>query len=153
LKIFIAVTLLLALLMSEASSASQPADISRSDPAAIKVLLATYTRAVSTKDQSLIETLLLNKAIPFSYIPANGVPISDHGTEKYEVFRKGVFEGAAFTQRFEDVRILQHGGVADVTLVFVNTTTKSSTRGWKSMQLLKIDGSWKIASEFFTDFP
>jgi len=123
------------------------------DRAAIEAVLATYTKAVSTKDQRLFETLLLNKAIPFSYVPNDSHPISDHGTENYEVFRKGVFEGRPFTQRFEDVRIQQEGGVADVTLVFVNTTPTSVTRGWKTMQLLRVDGVWKIASEFFTDYP
>jgi hypothetical protein len=134
-----------------ASTASPRA--TNTDRAAIEIVLATYTKAVSTRDQQLFETLLVNKSIPFSYVPKDSHPISDHGTENYEVFRKGVFEGPPFTQRFEDVRIQQEGGVADVTLVFVNTTPKSVTRGWKSMQLLRVDGVWKIASEFFTDYP
>ena len=100
----------------------------------------------------MFETLLLNKSIPFSYIPRDSHPITDHGTENYEVFRKGVFAGPPFTQRFEHVRIQQEGGVADVALVFVNTTPDSVTRGWKSMQLLRVDGVWRIASEFFTDY-
>jgi hypothetical protein len=134
-----------------ASTASPRA--TNTDRAAIEIVLATYTKAVSTKDQRLFETLLANKSIPFSYVPKDSHPISDHGTENYEVFRKGVFEGPPFTQRFEDVRIQQEGGLAEVTLVFVNTTPKSVTRGWKSMQLLRVDGVWKIASEFFTDYP
>ena len=136
-----------------AEPASTTSPRANADRAAIRIVLATYTKAVSTKDQRLFETLLANKSIPFSYIPKDSHPISDHGTENYEVFRKGVFEGPPFNQRFEDVRIQQEGGVADVTLVFVNTTPKSVTRGWKSMQLLRVDGVWKIASEYFTDYP
>jgi hypothetical protein len=129
------------------------ASATNADRMAIQVVLATYTKAVSTKDQRLFETLLANKSIPFSYVSKDSHSIRDHGTENYEVFRKGVFEGPPFTQRFEDVRIQQAGGVADVTLVFVNTTPKSVTRGWKTMQLLRVEGRWKIASEFFTDYP
>lgn len=120
------------------------------DKAAIEALLAAYTKAVSTKDQQLFETLLLSKAIPFSSVSdAVGAP-GDDPTRNYEAFRKGVFEGPAFTQRFRDIHIQQDGALATVSLVFINTSAKSSDWGWKSMQLLRIDGHWKIASEFYT---
>jgi len=37
-----------------------------------------------------------------------------------------------------------------VSLVFVNTSPQGSSWGWKTMQLLKVSGQWKIASEFYT---
>ena len=121
------------------------------DRSAIEALLESYTRAVSTKDQPLFETLLLNKDIPFSdagsAIKGKG---ADGGTRRYESFRRGVFEGPAFTQKFQDVHIVQDGPLADVSLVFVNTATDGSSWGWKTLQLLKVDGQWKIASEFYT---
>ncbi|WP_289445544.1 hypothetical protein, partial [Klebsiella pneumoniae] len=52
------------------------------DRAAIEAQLATYTRAVSTKNQALFETLLLNKSIPFSSVPATGWA-SGAGTSNY----------------------------------------------------------------------
>ncbi|MEO8924366.1 MAG: hypothetical protein ABI330_16300, partial [Caldimonas sp.] len=55
-----------------------------------------------------------------------------------------------FTQRFKDVRIQQDGNLATVTLVFINTRPQSESWGWKALQLLKVDGVWKIASEFYT---
>ncbi len=120
------------------------------DRQAIETLLETYTRAVSTKDQALFESILLNKAIPFSdagsAIKSNG---AEGGTSRYDAFRKGVFEGAAFTQKFQDVHISQRGPLADVTLVYVNSSADGSGWGWKTMQLLKVAGHWKIASEFF----
>ena len=121
------------------------------DRKAILALLDTYTEALSSKDQGRFETLLLSKSIPFSAASV-AVRASDaaNGTGNYDDFRKAVFEGAPFTQRFEDVRIEQDGPLAVVSLVFVNTTTRGSTWGWKTMQLLKVNGSWKIASEFFT---
>jgi len=64
--------------------------------------------------------------------------------------RKEVFEGPPFTQIFRDVYIQQDGPLANVSLVFVNSSADGSSWGWKTMQLLKIDGRWKIASEFFT---
>lgn len=126
-------------------------DSAGEDRRAIEQLLSTYTRAVSAKDQALFETLLLNRDIPFSDVPsaikAGG---ADHGTQNYESFRKEVFQGSAFTQRFQDVHIDQDGPLASVTLVFVNTASRGSSWGWKTLQLLKVNGKWKIASEFYT---
>ncbi|WP_343615616.1 hypothetical protein [Novosphingobium sp.] len=119
------------------------------DRQAIEALLGHYTQAVSTKDQALFETLLLSKAIPFS-----GVPLSGKGgnaeTANYEGFRKAVFEGSPFTQRFQDIHIEQDGPLAHVSLVFVNTTAKGQSWGWKTLQLIKVGPDWKITSEFFT---
>lgn len=132
----------------DATAAARNFDAIGTDRAGIDNLLATYTIAVSTKNQALFETLLLSKTIPFSYIaPA---PTDQGGIANYDAFRRGVFEGAPFTQRFQDIHIQQDGNIANVTLVFVNTTAKGDSWGWKTMQLLKTTGGWKIASEFFT---
>jgi len=119
------------------------------DRAAIEMQLATYTHAVSTKNQALFETLLLNKTIPFSSVPTTDLEIGT-GISNYEAFRKGVFEGAPFTQTFKNVRIEQDGKLAAVALVFVNTRPEGESWGWKALQLLKVSGTWKIASEFYT---
>lgn len=122
------------------------------DRLAIEELLATYTRAVSTKDQALFETLLLDTDVPFS-----GVPLPDaagdgalKGTRNYQRFRRSVFDGPPFLQRFHNIRIEQDGPLAQVSLVFVNTSATGSNWGWKTLHLLKIAGRWKIASEFYT---
>ncbi|MGH7083798.1 MAG: nuclear transport factor 2 family protein [Acetobacteraceae bacterium] len=120
------------------------------DLKAINTLLANYTKAVSTKDQTLFETLLLDPSIPFASIPAAGKTGADHETRKYEAFRKAVFEGEPFTQQFRDVHIEQDGGLANVTLVFENARPTGKSWGWKTMHLLKVDGRWKIASEFYS---
>jgi hypothetical protein len=140
-------------LLTGAIAAPIPADFRSTgeDRRAIETLLDTYTRAVSGKDQALFETLLINKEIPFSDAPAaikaNG---AERGTEGYESFRKDVFEGPAFTQRFQDIHIEQDGPLASVSLVFVNSSPQGSSWGWKTLQLLKVGGHWKIASEFYT---
>jgi Putative lumazine-binding len=121
------------------------------DRAAIMALLDNYTRAVSTKDQALFESLLLNKAISFSFAnSAVKAPATEAGARSYESFRRSVFEGPPFTQKFQDISVRQDGPLASVSLVFVNSMPDGSSWGWKTMQLLKIDGHWKIASEFFT---
>ena len=121
------------------------------DRVAIQALLDNYTKAVSTKNQALFETLLLNMSIPFSgaeqAVEAKGAV---GGTANYADFRKGVFEGPPLTQRFQDVDIRQDGPLAQVSLVFVNTSAGGSSWGWKMLQLLKVGGAWKIASEFYT---
>jgi len=121
------------------------------DRQSVEALLDTYTRAVSTKDQALFETLLLNKEIAFS--DANSAVKSDGaagGTNHYESFRRGVFDGPPFTQEFQDVHITQDGPLAAVSLVFVNSSSEGKSWGWKTLQLLKVGGKWKIASEFYT---
>jgi hypothetical protein len=143
-------------LLAPASAAPTAArfDSVGEDRKAIEVLLDTYTKAVSTKDQALFETLLLNKDIPFSDVPsAVKAQGAAHGTEHYESFRKGVFEGSPFKQHFQDIHIAQDGALADVSLVFVNSSAQGSSWGWKTLQLLKVSGRWKIASEFYTGHP
>jgi hypothetical protein len=120
------------------------------DRAAIEALLDTYTRAVSTKNQALFETLLLDKDIPFSDVDSSVKGAGAAGTRRYDSFRRAVFGGQAFTQKFQNVHIAQDGPLADVSLVFVNTSAGESSWGWKTLQLLKVDGHWKIASEFYT---
>ena len=126
-------------------------DSTATDKKAIQALLDNYTKAVSNKDQKLFESLLLNTNIPFSYVIA-AVRNADkpNGTSNYEDFRKGVFAGPQFTQRFQDVHIQQDGALADVSLVFVNTDAHGTSWGWKTLQLIEVQGQWKIASEFFT---
>ncbi len=121
------------------------------DRAAIQALLDNYTKAVSTKNQALFESLLLNTSITFSgAAQAVGSKGAVGGTQNYADFRKGVFQGEPFTQRFQDVDIRQDGPLAQVSLVFVNTDAGGSSWGWKTMQLLKVGGMWKIASEFYS---
>jgi len=136
---------------AEATAVPASFESTGADRDAIQAVLDTYTKAVSTKDQALFETLLLNKELPFSDVhSAVGANGSSGGTEHYEDFRKGVFEGPAFTQFFRDVHILQDGPLANVSLVFVNTAADGTSWGWKTMQLLKVGGRWRIASEFYT---
>lgn len=123
------------------------------DRKAIDSLLANYTKAVSTKDQALFETLLLDHSIPFTGTPVAGKSGADHDTRRYETFRKAVFEGEPFTQRFRDIHIQQDGSLANVSLVFENTQPNGSSWGWKVMHLVKVDGMWKIASEFYSSHP
>ena len=121
------------------------------DRRAIEALLDTYTRAVSRKDEALFETLLLAMDIPFSDA-ASAIKAKDGaaGTRRYEAFRRGVFGGPPFTQEFREVHITQEGPLAQVSLVFVNSSADGASWGWKTLQLLKTMGRWKIASEFYT---
>ena len=124
------------------------------DRSAIEALLTTYTTAVSTKNEPMFEGLLLNKDIPFSGVGAQDRSGgSKVATANYDSFRKGVFQGPPFTQRFQDVHIDQDGRLASVSLVFVNSAADGGSWGWKTMQLLKVGGRWKIASEFYTGHP
>ena len=134
-------------------AAPKRTDILASSPQdrhATEVLLSTYTQAVSTKSESLFESILLNKSIPFTYVADDTAKVAHGGTTNYEAFRKGVFESQPFTQSFKNVSIEQDGNLANVRLIFTNSTGTSSSWGWKKLQLLKVSGVWKIASEFYT---
>ena len=152
LKTAIPAVLLATLLTARAQPPAVPPSFASAGPdrAAIDTLLSTYTRAVSTKDRALFETLLLSRDIPFSDAGSAAKARGPEGTHRYESFRRGVFEGPAFTQKFQDVHVDQDGPLAQVSLVFVNTDAQGSSWGWKTLQLLKVDGRWKIASEFYT---
>ena len=68
-------------------------------------------------------------------------------------FRQAVFErGVRYTQHFYNVHIQQDGDLAQVSLDFVTKAMKSGDGGfgWKTLQLLKVRGQWKIASEIYT---
>jgi hypothetical protein len=135
----------------EAVSIPAQFDSVGADRQAIAALLDSYTKAVSTKDQALFETLLLNTDVPFSGVGPNGVASGAPGvTNRYQAFRADVFGGGPFIQRFRDIHIAQDGPLASVSLVFVNTAPQGRSWGWKTMQLLKVAGRWKIASEFYT---
>ena len=123
------------------------------DKAAIAALLDTYTRSVSTKDRAGFESILEDTHIPFSAVGAEGAKGPEAGLHSYDDFAREVFDGPPFKQTFRDVSIRQDGPLASVTLVFVNDGSSVSSWGWKTLQLLKIGGRWKIASEFFTLHP
>ena len=119
--------------------------------AEIETLLHTYTRAVSEKNQPLFESILISTDIPFSDVSTATKPgRGSTNTRNYASFREGVFHGPPFKQTFRDVHIDQDGDVAQVSLVYINSSRGGQDWGWKTMQLLKVSGHWKIASEFFS---
>ncbi len=127
------------------------------DRDAIETLLRTYQTAVSTRNEAAFIPLLLNDQVPFAGTfelvgPRAARPLD---TRRFADFRKAVFgNGEPFTQTFSNIHILQDGILGQVSLDFVNTDrTGHGGWGWKIIQLLKVDGRWKIASEFYTGHP
>jgi hypothetical protein len=148
-------------LLGAAPREAAPAYLSRhqtnaDDTREIEKLLETYTTSVTNADQAAFEALLLNEEIPFSstdelVTPRAGGQSID--TRRYQKFRKAVFDGSVrYTQRFYNVHIQQDGDLAQVSLDFITKETSSGRGafGWKSLQLLKSQGRWKIASEIYT---
>jgi hypothetical protein len=129
---------------------------SSEDRRAIEAVLSTYTHAVSTGDQAAFEALLLDVGIPFSSTNEVVGPRGDPqhlDTRRYARFREAVFgSGKHYTQRFYNVRIEQDGVLAHASLDFVTreTGTNRGGYGFKTLQLMKVQGHWKIASEFYT---
>jgi ketosteroid isomerase-like protein len=126
------------------------------DTAAIERVLRAYTTSVSTADEATFESLLLNEEVPFTStdeLVAAGANAPKVDTRRYSRFRKSVFENAVqYTQHFYNVHIQQDGDLAQVSLDFVTKAVKKGGGGfgWKTLQLVKIKGQWKIASEIYT---
>jgi len=125
------------------------------DVAAIKRVLSAYTTAVSNGDKAAFEALLLSQDVPFTStdeLVGPGAKAQPVDTRRYPGFRKAVFErGPQYTQHFYNVHIQQDGDLALVSLDFVTKAVKGGGGfGWKTLQLLKVKGQWKIASEIYT---
>lgn len=129
------------------------------DEAAIRAVLNTYTNSVSTHDQKAFEALLLNDQVPFSSTNSAVGPKADPQaveTRRYSDFRKAIFEsGVRYSQQFYNVHIEQDGQLALASLDFVTREVDSGRGGYgfKTIQFLKVQGQWKIASEFYTGRP
>ena len=129
------------------------------DAAAIHHLLDTYRAAVKSGDEPAFAALLLNEHVPFLAVQAS--PLSKARADgvdqqRYADFRQAIFGTAQrYEQRFDNVRILQDGALAQVSLDFVTVDAGSDRGGygWKTIELLKVGGQWRIASEFFTAYP
>ncbi len=123
----------------------------------INALLAAYTSSVSDGDAKRFESLLLDLKIPFAGVRddiAAGSGLSQ--IQDYAGFRKSIFEsGKKFKQRFSHIKIEQVGSLAQVSLDYETALKEEdyAGKGWKVIHLLKVDGHWKITSEFFTRYP
>lgn len=140
-------------------AADAPAGFGSNEPTpadrkAIEALPRTYQTVVSTRNEATFTALLLNDQVPFAGTSELVGPHASRplDTRRSAAFREGVFgNGPRFTQTFSNIRILQDGILGQVSLDFVNRTgTGRGGWGWKTIQLLKVDGQRKIASEFYT---
>lgn len=149
------------LLGTNSASASSPpsaTSIPRANTAdrrAIEALLASYARCLSEDDEAGFRALLLDSRIPFADVQPSPASIDAYDLRRYRTFRHAVFAGGRrYRQRFYHVRIEQHGPLAQVSLVFVaeeiSGKKKEVATGWKILQLAKVGGRWKIASELYT---
>lgn len=132
---------------------------SAEDKLAIEGLLTIYTTSVSTGDAKTFASLLLDDKVPFMAV--RGMPdIVNTGdtldTRRYTDFYQSVFaSGRQLEQTFFNVKINQDIALAQVSVDFVTREagTQKGGFGWKLLHLLKVNGNWKIASEFYTVRP
>jgi hypothetical protein len=131
-------------------------EVTAEDRAAIERLLDAYRAAVKNGDEAGFAALLLNEHVPFlSVQDAQLARNRDVDIQRYPDFRSAVFGSRQrYEQRFDNVRILQDGALAQVSLDFVTVAagTDQGGYGWKTLELLKVAGNWRIASEFFTAY-
>lgn len=140
-----------------AAASSAPPAIQRTssvDRHAIEALLASYTRCVTGHDEAGFRALLLDEKIPFASVQESAASDNPPDLRQYEGFREAVFAiGQRYRQKFYNVRIEQHGPLAQVSLDFVTeqiSGNRRSSTGWKVLQLMKVGDHWKIASELYT---
>ena len=134
----------------------------QNDPAekrAIEHVLSSYAAALSNGDEAAFSSILLNDQVPFSSTGELHLDKAEPAhlqTSRYARFKQIVFEsGRHYQQQFYHVRIEQDGALAQVSLDFVtrDASTHDGSYGWKSLTLLKVNGQWKVASEFYTAYP
>ncbi len=129
------------------------------DGAAIQRLLDAYRAAVKAGDEAAFAALLLDDKVPFLAVRTDALgrtAAADVDLARYADFRSAIFGTAQrYEQRFDNVRIAQDGALAQVSLDFVTVDagTDRGGYGWKTLELLKVGGRWRIASEFFTAYP
>lgn len=127
--------------------------------AEIEQLLHNYTHSVSTGNRALFESQLLDRNIPFFGVRGkldDAFDPDSKGVQNYAAFQVSVFDsGVKFAQKFSNVKIESAGDLAQVSLDFETVRVESGEggRGWKVLQLLRIQGRWKIVSELFTVNP
>ncbi|SFS11832.1 hypothetical protein SAMN05216570_2573 [Dyella sp. OK004] len=127
---------------------------SSADRQSIELLLRTYTRCVTERDEAGFRALLLDDNIPFASVQESTALDHPPDLRRYEDFRRAVFaNGRRYRQAFYNIRIEQDGPLAQASLDFVTETVsgnRSSSSGWKVLQLVKVGSAWKIASELYT---
>ena len=150
-------TLITGLWMSSLARAKDTQSAASSeDRAAIERVLTRYRVSVSTGDESLFLSTILDEQIPFfsaGNAASQDASLRSEGTRDLAGFRRAVFHsGKQYSQTFDHVRIQQDASVAQVWLHFVTRVrgADSGGEGWKTLALLKVGGNWKIASEFYT---
>ncbi|WP_442782020.1 nuclear transport factor 2 family protein [Collimonas fungivorans] len=122
----------------------------------IQEVLDNYAKSVTTGDRALFESQLLDEKIPFFGLGEKLSPSFEPNLQSlqgYAGFRKAVFEsGKKYSQKISNIDIKQDGDLAQVSLDFETTLVESGkgVHGWKILQLLKVRGHWKIASELYT---
>lgn len=131
---------------------------SRDDEQQIRTVLSNYTQSVTDGNRALFESQLLDAAIPFSGIGSKRKPgKADLATvQNYADFRATIFDsGVKYRQRFSNIKIEQLGNLAQVSLDYETSVQGEDYKGkgWKVLQLVKVDMQWKIASEFWTGYP
>jgi len=144
---------------SDTFGTKQMTKVDQSDLALIEEVLMAYTSSVSSGDRARFEKLLLDPDIPFFGLDDNRMPseggASLRSVQQFAGFRKAVFEsGQKYTQRFFNVKVECDGDLAQVSLNFETRLvgTDEGARGWKILHMLRVNGQWKIASEFYTAF-
>jgi hypothetical protein len=127
---------------------------SAADRVAISQVVDNYAKYMTDGNEQGFESLFLDKDVAFSAVSAHGTVTSSSALRNYEKFRKAVFaSGYKYRQVVSNVKIDEMGPLAQVSLTFTATRMDGkgqSATGWKILQLVKSNGSWKIASELYT---
>lgn len=143
-------------LASEPDRAGRLASPNDADRRDIEKVLSNYPKAVSTGDEALFLTTILDDQIPFFSVgekPSQADSLSSIETRDFASFRRSIFHSDKhYRQSFDHIQIRQDASLAQVSLHFVTRVVGSDSggEGWKTLTLLKVGRQWKIASEFYT---
>ena len=136
-----------------------PQALPSNEHSAIARVLETYRIAVSTANEALFLTTILDTRISFfsaGDAPAENAALTSEQTRAFESFRQAVFHSnKSLSQTFDHIEIRQDRSLAQASLHFVTQLrgTTHGSEGWKTLIFLKVGDQWKIVSEFYTVRP
>jgi hypothetical protein len=128
---------------------------------ALTNLVDIYSRSVATRDSLAFYELFNEGSVIWGAVLSDrtqsreqedkGVTASNYFEGSYKRFMRGLFKYESSEDKFENIRIIEDGSVASITMDYSFWANGTMTNwGSKYLSLIKRDGKWKISSVIYS---
>lgn len=151
--------LILLLITVQQSYAQQTND----DKKEINLIINKYSKSVIEKDSTTFYDLFNDGMVTWcaaykdrsqaktAELKGIKVLVSNYFSGSYKGFLRGLFRYKTTEDKFDNIRIIEDGTVASVTMDYSFWANNQMTNwGGKYLTLIKRDGNWKITSVIFS---